>query len=92
MFDPDRILLSRAARVLLSDSRPDDENRQGNDIGASYPSVIYYVDASGLWPGMVVTEVEPAGPFWEAEPEQQDYLERYPSHFIRPGWKLPRRV
>ena len=87
------------------------KDRQGNDIGKSYRSAIYYVDdeqrrvaedtiadvdASGLWPGKVVTEVEPAGPFWEAEPEHQDYLERYPNgytcHFVRPGWKLPRRA
>ena len=85
--------------------------RQGNDVGASYRSAIFYendeqkhiaedtiadVSASGLWPGKVVTEVAPAGPFWQAEPEHQDYLERYPDgytcHFIRPGWKLPRRA
>ncbi|MDO9395099.1 MAG: peptide-methionine (S)-S-oxide reductase MsrA [Herbiconiux sp.] len=89
---------------------PSTKNRQGNDRGTSYRSGIYYldeeqqataldtiadVDASGLWPGAVVTEVEPAGPFWEAEPEHQDYLERYPNgytcHYVRPGWKLPRR-
>jgi peptide-methionine (S)-S-oxide reductase len=82
----------------------------GNDIGASYRSAIFYTDdqqrltaqdtiadfnASGLWPGEVVTEVAPAGPFWEAEPEHQDYLERYPGgytcHFVRPAWKLPHR-
>ncbi len=85
-------------------------NRQGNDVGVSYRSEIFYiteeqreeavrtigdVDASGLWPGRVVTEVSPAGDFWEAEPEHQDYLERYPNgytcHFVRPGWKLPKR-
>src|SRR5580698_10602244 len=85
-------------------------NRQGNDVGASYRSAIFYLDdeqrrvaedtiadveASGLWPGKVVTEVVPAGPFWEAEPEHQDYLEHYPNgytcHFPRPGWVLPRR-
>jgi peptide-methionine (S)-S-oxide reductase len=90
---------------------PSTKNRQGNDIGLSYRSAIYYtseeqkavaldtiadVDASGLWPGKVVTEVEPAGPFWEAEPEHQDYLERYPNgytcHFPRAGWTLPRRT
>lgn len=84
--------------------------RQGNDHGASYRSAIYYVDAaqkaealntiadvdaSSLWPGKVITEVEPAGDFWEAEPEHQDYLERIPHgytcHFIRPNWILPRR-
>jgi peptide-methionine (S)-S-oxide reductase len=85
-------------------------NRQGNDLGLSYRSGIYYLDedqhavaldtiadveASGLWPGKVVTEVKPAGPFWEAEPDHQDYLERFPSgytcHFARPGWVLPKR-
>jgi peptide-methionine (S)-S-oxide reductase len=89
---------------------PTTRNRQGNDFGSSYRSAIYYttpeqhrvaldtiadVDASGLWPGKVVTEVEPAGDFWEAEPEHQDYLEHYPNgytcHFPRPGWKLPVR-
>lgn len=89
---------------------PSTVNRQGNDTGASYRSAIYYVsdaqkaeaintiadvDASGLWPGKVVTEVEPAGDFWEAEPEHQDYLENRPNgytcHFARPDWKLPTR-
>jgi peptide-methionine (S)-S-oxide reductase len=90
---------------------PTTKNRQGNDRGTSYRSAIFYVDdeqkrvaldtiadveASGLWPGKVVTEVSPAGDFWEAEPEHQDYLEHYPSgytcHYIRPGWKLPHRA
>ncbi|NEC27986.1 peptide-methionine (S)-S-oxide reductase MsrA [Streptomyces sp. SID8111] len=90
---------------------PSTVNRQGNDIGTSYRSAIFYfddeqkriaedtiadVDASGLWPGKVVTEVSPAGPFWEAEPEHQDYLQRYPDgytcHFVRPGWRLPKRA
>ena len=89
---------------------PSTKNRQGNDIGVSYRSAIYYVDeaqkktaletiadvdASGLWPGKVVTEVQPVGDFWEAEPEHQDYLLRIPNgytcHFPRRGWKLPRR-
>jgi peptide-methionine (S)-S-oxide reductase len=89
---------------------PTTKNRQGNDVGMSYRSAIFYtsdeqkqvaidtiadVDASGLWPGKVVTELAPVGPFWEAEPEHQDYLERYPNgytcHFARPGWKLPVR-
>ena len=89
---------------------PTTPNRQGNDRGASYRSAIFYtseeqrrvaedtiadVEASGLWPGKVVTELSPAGDFWEAEPEHQDYLERYPNgytcHFVRPHWKLPRR-
>ncbi|MFC5955146.1 peptide-methionine (S)-S-oxide reductase MsrA [Streptomyces pratens] len=90
---------------------PSTKNRQGNDIGPSYRSAVFYfddeqkrvaeetiadVDASGLWPGPVVTEVAPAGPFWLAEPEHQDYLQRYPDgytcHFVRPGWRLPRRA
>lgn len=90
---------------------PTTKNRQGNDIGASYRSAIFYVneeqkrialdtiadvEASGLWPGKVVTEVSPAGDFWEAEPEHQDYLQHYPGgytcHFARPDWKLPRRT
>ncbi|BBZ50090.1 peptide-methionine (S)-S-oxide reductase MsrA [Mycobacterium heidelbergense] len=90
---------------------PTTKNRQGNDRGTSYRSAIFYVDdeqkrialdtiadveASGLWPGKVVTEVSPAGDFWEAEPEHQDYLERYPDgytcHYVRPGWTLPRRA
>ncbi len=89
---------------------PTTRNRQGNDVGMSYRSAIYYasdeqkhvaedtiadVDASGLWPAKVVTEVAPVGAFWEAEPEHQDYLEKYPNgytcHFVRPGWKLPVR-
>ena len=80
-------------------------------MGTSYRSAIFYVNdeqkriaedtiadvnASGLWPGKVVTEVAPAGPFWEAEPKHQDYLERFPDgytcHFVRPHWKLPRRA
>ena len=90
---------------------PTTVNRQGNDKGTSYRSTIFYttdeqrrianstiaeVDASGLWPGKVVTEVTQAGPFWEAELEHQDYLERYPNgytcHFVRPDWKLPSRA
>jgi peptide-methionine (S)-S-oxide reductase len=90
---------------------PTTKDRQGNDRGASYRSAIFYLDeeqkrtaldtiadveASGLWPGKVVTEVSPAGDFWEAEPEHQDYLQHYPSgytcHYIRPGWKLPHRA
>jgi peptide-methionine (S)-S-oxide reductase len=90
---------------------PTTKDRQGNDRGKSYRSAIFYADdeqkrialdtiadveASGLWPGKVVTEVSPAGDFWEAEPEHQDYLQRYPNgytcHYVRPGWKLPRRA
>ena len=90
---------------------PTTKDRQGNDRGTSYRSAIFYLDdeqkrialdtiadveASGLWPGKVVTEVSPAGDFWEAEPEHQDYLQHYPNgytcHYVRPGWKLPRRA
>ena len=111
LFDPDRISYRDLLEFFFQIHDPTTKDRQGNDVGASYRSAIYYVDdeqrrvaedtiadvdASGLWPGKVVTEVQPAGPFWEAEPEHQDYLERYPAgytcHFVRPGWKLPRRA
>jgi len=111
LFDPDRISYRDLLEFFFQIHDPTTKNRQGNDVGMSYRSAIYYVDdeqrriaeetiddvdASGLWPGKVVTEVEPAGSFWEAEPEHQDYLERYPNgytcHFVRPGWKLPRRA
>ena len=111
IFDPDRISYRDLLEFFFQIHDPTTRNRQGNDIGASYRSAIFYtsdeqkrvaedtiadVDASGLWPGKVVTEVTPAGPFWEAEPEHQDYLERYPNgytcHFVRPGWRLPHRA
>jgi peptide-methionine (S)-S-oxide reductase len=110
IFDPTRISYRRLLEFFFQIHDPTTLNRQGNDRGPSYRSAIYYtspeqkavaedtiadVDASGLWPGKVVTEVAPAGPFWEAGPEHQDYLERYPNgytcHFIRPDWKLPAR-
>ena len=110
-FDPDQISYRDLLEFFFQIHDPSTRNRQGNDVGASYRSAIFYtsdeqkrvaedtiadVDASGLWPGKVVTEVEPAGPFWEAEPEHQDYLEKYPNgytcHFVRPGWKLPHRA
>lgn len=110
LFAPERITYRDLLEFFFQIHDPTTKNRQGNDIGLSYRSAIYYtdeeqkrvaedtiadVDASGLWPGKAVTEVEPAGPFWEAEPEHQDYLKRYPNgytcHFIRPGWKLPAR-
>jgi peptide-methionine (S)-S-oxide reductase len=100
VFDPGQISYRDLLEFFFQVHDPTTENRQGNDIGLSYRSAIFYttdadVDASGLWPGKVVTEVEPAGPFWEAEPEHQDYLERYPDgytcHFVRPDWKLPHR-
>jgi peptide-methionine (S)-S-oxide reductase len=110
-FDPDRISYRDLLEFFFQIHDPSTKDRQGNDAGASYRSAIFYVtdeqraiaedtiadvDASGLWPGKVVTELAPAGPFWEAEPEHQDYLERYPNgytcHFVRPNWKLPRRA
>ena len=109
-FDPARIGYRELLEFFFQIHDPSTPNRQGNDRGASYRSAIYYttpeqkriaedtiadVDASGLWPGKVVTEVEPAGHFWEAEPEHQDYLQHFPTgytcHYVRPGWKLPRR-
>jgi peptide-methionine (S)-S-oxide reductase len=110
-FDPDVTSYRALLEFFFQIHDPTTRNRQGNDIGTSYRSAIFYlndeqkaiaedtiadVDASGLWPGTVVTEVVPAGPFWEAEPEHQDYLQRYPDgytcHYVRPGWKLPHRV
>jgi len=110
VFDPARLGYRKLLEFFFQIHDPTTKNRQGNDRGMSYRSAIYYtsdaqkrtaedtiadVDASGLWPGKVVTEVAPAGPFWEAEPEHQDYLERIPNgytcHFARPGWKLPVR-
>jgi peptide-methionine (S)-S-oxide reductase len=110
VFDPRQIRFRQILEFFFQIHDPTTANRQGNDLGTSYRSGIYYlddeqkriaeqtvadVDASGLWPGKAVTEIVPAGPFWEAEPEHQDYLERNPGgytcHFIRPGWKLPTR-
>ena len=109
-FDPSKISYRQLLEFFFQIHDPTTVNRQGNDIGTSCRSAIYYtndaqkrvaedtiadVDASGLWPGKVVTEVAPAGPFWEAEREHQDYLQRYPDgytcHFVRPGWRLPVR-
>ncbi|WP_327728036.1 peptide-methionine (S)-S-oxide reductase MsrA [Streptomyces sp. NBC_00487] len=111
LFDPEGTDFRAILEFFFQIHDPSTKNRQGNDIGLSYRSAIYYVDdeqkriaedtiadvdASGLWPGKVVTEVEPVGPFWEAEPEHQDYLQRYPDgytcHFPRPGWRLPART
>jgi peptide-methionine (S)-S-oxide reductase len=111
VFDPEQLSYRDLLEFFFQIHDPTTKNRQGNDIGTSYRSAIFYtsdeqrkvaedtiadVEASGLWPGKVVTEVSAAGPFWEAEPEHQDYLERYPTgytcHFVRPGWKLPRRA
>ena len=109
-FDPDVMSFRELLEFFFQIHDPSTLNRQGNDRGTSYRSAIFYtsptqqaealntiadVDASGLWPGPVVTEVTPASTFWEAEPEHQDYLQRIPHgytcHFVRPGWRLPRR-
>jgi peptide-methionine (S)-S-oxide reductase len=111
VFDPDEISYRTLLEFFFQIHDPTTADRQGNDRGRSYRSAIYYtsedqreeaqetivdVEASGLWPGKVVTELAPAGDFWEAEIEHQDYLERYPNgytcHFVRPNWKLPRRA
>ena len=110
-YDPDATSYRKLLGFFFQIHDPTTVNRQGGDVGASYRSAIFYtdaeqkavaedtiadVDASGLWPGKVVTEIAPAGDFHEAEPEHQDYLERLPNgytcHFIRPGWVLPRRT
>jgi peptide-methionine (S)-S-oxide reductase len=107
IFDPAKVSYRQILEFFFQIHDPSTKNRQGNDRGTSYRSAIYYtsaeqeriaaetiadVDASGVWPGKVVTEVAPVGDFWEAEPEHQDYLERYPEgytcHFVRPNWKL----
>ena len=110
IFDPARLSFRKLLEFFFQIHDPTTRNRQGGDIGSSYRSAIFYadegqkavaedtiadVDASGLWPGKVVTEVEPAGEFWEAEEEHQDYLEKLPNgytcHYVRPGWVLPHR-
>jgi peptide-methionine (S)-S-oxide reductase len=110
VYDPSKTDFRNLLEFFFQIHDPTTKNRQGNDRGASYRSAIYYtneeqkqiaedtiedVEASGLWPGKVVTEVEPAGDFWEAEPEHQDYLVRNPGgytcHFPRKNWVLPKR-
>jgi peptide-methionine (S)-S-oxide reductase len=110
VYDPEKVSYRELLEFFFQVHDPTTKNRQGNDVGTSYRSAIFYADdeqeqiaddtiadvnASGLWPGKVVTELKPAGPFWQAEPEHQDYLEHYPNgytcHFVRPNWKLPHR-
>ena len=110
VFDPALISYRDLLEFFFQIHDPSTRDRQGNDVGRSYRSAIFYtteeqkrvaddtiadVDASGLWPGKVVTEVSAAGAFWEAEDEHQDYLEKYPNgytcHYVRPNWKLPHR-
>ncbi len=111
VFDPAVLSYRELLEFFFQIHDPTTRDRQGNDIGTSYRSAIFYttpqqqqvaqetiadVEASGLWPGKVVTQLQPAGPFWQAEPEHQDYLERIPGgytcHFPRPRWKLPVRA
>jgi len=111
LFDPEKITYRALLEFFFQIHDPSTLNRQGNDRGTSYRSAIYYtndeqkrvaldtiadVNASGIWPGKATTEVAAAGDFWEAEPEHQDYLVRYPSgytcHWVRPNWKLPVRT
>jgi peptide-methionine (S)-S-oxide reductase len=110
IFDPQKLSYRKLLEFFFQIHDPTTKNRQGNDTGTSYRSAIFYtteeqkriaqetitdVDASGLWPGQVVTEIRPAAEFWEAEPEHQDYLERIPNgytcHYVRPDWSLPDR-
>jgi peptide-methionine (S)-S-oxide reductase len=110
IFDPDKTSFRKLLEFFFQIHDPSTKNRQGNDVGTSYRSAIFYtspeqkavaedtiadVNASGLWPGKVVTEVTAAGDFWEAEPEHQDYLVKYPHgytcHWVRPNWVLPKR-
>jgi peptide-methionine (S)-S-oxide reductase len=108
IFDPQKLSYRKLLEFFFQIHDPTTKNRQGNDVGTSYRSAIFYtseeqkriaqetiadVDASGLWPGKVVTEIKPAAEFWEAEPEHQDYLERIPNgytcHYVRRDWSLP---
>jgi peptide-methionine (S)-S-oxide reductase len=110
VFDPAVTSFRRLLEFFFQIHDPTTRNRQGNDVGMSYRSAIFYttpeqqavaedtiadVNASGLWPGKVVTEIAPAGPFWQAEPEHQDYLIKHPGgytcHWVRPNWVLPKR-
>lgn len=111
IFDPAVTSFRQLLAFFFQIHDPTTVNQQGNDLGLSYRSAIYYadetqktvaedtiadVDASGLWPGKVVTEVESVGDFWQAEPEHQDYLQirpgGYTCHFARPDWVLPKRA
>jgi peptide-methionine (S)-S-oxide reductase len=111
IFDPARVSYRKILEFFFQIHDPTTPDRQGNDVGSSYRSAIFYtsdeqkriaedmiadIDASGLWPDDVVTEVVPVAEFWEAEPEHQDYLQRYPAgytcHFVRPNWRLPSRA
>lgn len=109
VFDPDLLTYRKLLEFFFQIHDPSTPNRQGNDIGSSYRSAIYFtsteqqrtaqqiieeINSSGIWPGKAVTEVVPAGPFWQAEPEHQNYLQRnpygYTCHWVRPRWTLSR--
>ncbi|WP_370230721.1 peptide-methionine (S)-S-oxide reductase MsrA [Cognatishimia sp.] len=111
LFDPDKTTYREILELFFQIHDPTTVNRQGNDVGTSYRSAIYFVnedqkavaldtiadvDASGLWPGKVVTQLEPVGDFWEAEDYHQDYLVKnprgYTCHFPRADWVLPKRA
>ena len=111
VFDPEQVSYRDLLELFFQIHDPTTPDRQGNDRGTQYRSAIFWhdeaqrktaedtiadVEASGLWPGKVVTEIAPAGAFWEAEPEHQDYLVRYPHgytcHYVRPNWKLSQRA
>jgi peptide-methionine (S)-S-oxide reductase len=109
-YDADIVSFRDLLEFFFQIHDPTTLNRQGDEVGRSVRSAIFYtseeqqqsaldtiadVDASGLWPGKVVTEVTAAGSFWAAEEDDQDYLQKFPDgatcHFVRPGWKLPHR-
>jgi peptide-methionine (S)-S-oxide reductase len=111
VFDPQKLSYRKLLEFFFQIHDPTTLNRQGNDVGASYCSAIFYtseeqeqtaevtiadLNASRLWPGKAVTQIEPSRPFWQAEPELQDYPERYPNgytcHFTRPNWSVPHRA
>ena len=111
VFDPDQTSFREILEFFFQIHDPTTMNRQGNDLGTSYRSAIFYtseeqkqvaedtiadVNASGIWPGKATTTVMPAGPFWEAEREHQDYLIKHPGgytcHWVRPNWVLPKRA
>ncbi len=111
LFDPEKLSFRKLLEFFFKIHNPTTKNRQGNDMGASYRSAIFYfreeqkitaqalineMNESGIWPGQIVTEVLPAGDFWDAEDEHQDYLQKhkngYTCHYIRPEWKLPETV
>ena len=107
VFDPALLSYRQLLEFFFQIHDPSTPDRQGNDRGSSYRSAIFTtsdqqqhvaneviaaVNVSGRWPGKVVTSVEPAGDFWQAEPEHQDYLlhnpRGYTCHYIRPDWTI----